>query len=220
MIPRSTLRATLIAGAAVLLLAPAVLADTCCANLPVGLDPLSAKPADTIRLIGMQCLRSDGTGPLPMDLGSFWLATTDRPAIAPGDVPGPGLPQDLPTVDEWLAFDSVPDPTATSGDATIKVPDLPIGSYQLWWWCDDGSGPGGGIHYSTGPRLVIGSAPSTDAAVPFPPGASESSLWPIGLSLVLGFVVFVWTVRWGPFHSSNAQVSRGAGRRSGSGDRR
>jgi hypothetical protein len=216
LIPRSILRAALIAAAALLLLAPAVLADTCCANIPVGLDPASAKPADTVRLIGMQCLRSDGTGPLALNIGSFWLATTERSAIEPGDVPGPGLPQELPPVDEWLAFDSVPDPSAASGDATIKVPTLPNGTYQLWWWCDDGSGPGGGIHYSTGPRLTIGGSPDTDTAVVVSSGTSGSPVWPVGLGLALGAVVFVWTARWGPFRSSHAPTSRGAGSQSDS----
>lgn len=199
----------MIAAAALLLLAPTALADTCCANIPVGLDPASAKPADTVRLIGMQCLRSNGSGPLPVNLGAFWLATTDRPAIEPGDVPAVGLPQDLPPVDEWLAFDSVPDPSATSGDATIKVPQLSNGTYQLWWWCDDGSGPGGGIHYSTGPRLAIGGIPDTDTAETASPGSSGSS---VGLGLALfGAVVFVLTVRWGPFRSWHTRASRGPG---------
>jgi hypothetical protein len=37
---RSILRATLAAVVALLLLAPPAMADTCCANLPVELDPI------------------------------------------------------------------------------------------------------------------------------------------------------------------------------------
>ena len=50
-----------------------------------------------------------------------------------------GMPGDLPPTEEWLPFASVPAATAGSGDATITVPDLPDGTYQLWWWCPEGS---------------------------------------------------------------------------------
>jgi hypothetical protein len=215
MIPRSGLRATLIAGAAFLLLAPAVLADTCCANLPVGLDPRSAMPGDVVRVVGLRCLNADNTGPLPVKVGAFWLAKGERTADAdPESAPGPGLPAELPPIERWLHFATVPDPTKTVGDATIKVPDLPNGTYQLWWWCDDGSGPGGGIHYSTGPRLPIGGSPDTDTAIAVTPGSSGSSGWPAGLAF--GIFVFVWIARWGPFRSSHAKASLGAGSHSGS----
>ena len=195
-------------AAAVLLLAPAASADTCCANIPVKLDPPAAMPGDTVRLIGMECLNADGSGPLPLDLGAFWLATGARPADAdPGSVPGAGLPApDLPPTEEWLPFDNVPDATASSGDATITVPALPDGTYQLWWWCHDGSGPGGGIHYSTGPRLAIGAVPDTAtkaASSPASSGSSRSHDWPVGLVLALGAAAFVGTVR-----SSRARRSR------------
>src|SRR5258705_12586754 len=94
MTARSSLRATVIAGAALLLLAHAVLADTCCANLRVGLDPPSAMPGDVVRLVGMQCLNADNSGPLALKLGVFWLAKGERAAEAqPDTVPGPGLPE-------------------------------------------------------------------------------------------------------------------------------
>ena len=211
MTARSTLRATIIGIAALLMLAPPALADTCCANVPVGLDPPSAMPGDIVRLTGIQCLKADNAGPLPLNLGAFWLAKGKRAAEAqPDTAPGPGLPGELPPVDKWLDFASVPDPTATSGNATITVPDLPHGTYQLWWWCDDGSGPGGGIHYSTGPRLAIGSSPDTATEASVPHGSSGSPGWPVGLVLALGVAVFVRLVRF-PY----AQASRRAGDRSG-----
>lgn len=195
MTARSALRATLFGIAATLALAPAVLADTCCANVPVGLDPPSAMPGDSVRLTGLQCLRSDGTGPLPLDLGSFWLWTGERPAeVDPDTVPGPGLPGDLPPTEEWLPFDSVPDATTTSGDATITVPDLPDGTYQLWWWCD-GSGPGGGIHYSTGPRLAVGVPPDTATEVADSSAPSSPPGWPVALVFALAAAGFVATLR-------------------------
>ncbi len=52
MTARSTLRAALIGVAAILLLAPAALADTCCANTRIRLDPRSANPGDAVRLVG------------------------------------------------------------------------------------------------------------------------------------------------------------------------
>lgn len=200
MTSRSGLRATLIAIGALVLLAPGVLADTCCANLPVGLDPRSAQPGNVVRLIGLRCLNADNTGPLPLQLGSFWLAKGERaPDAAPDSAPGPGLPSDLPPVEEWLQFETVPEATATIGDASIKVPGLPNGSYQLWWWCDNGSGPGGGIHYSTGPRLTIGGGPDTDTASEVDPGTPGSTDWAMWLGFVVWVIAFAWTLRWGPF---------------------
>jgi hypothetical protein len=216
MTARSSFSATVIAGAAVMLLTTAVLADTCCANLPVGLDPSSAMPGDVIRLVGLQCLNADNSGPNALKLGVFWLAKGKRAAEAlPDTAPGPGLPE-LPPIEEWRPFTTVPDATETIGDATIVVPDLPAGTYQLWWWCDDGSGPGGGIHYSTGPRLVIGGSPQTDTAALNTTGTSGSSGWPVGLVLALGAAAFVGTIRSGPFRSSRGHISRAGGGQSGS----
>lgn len=207
---RSTLRSSVIAIAAVLFVAPGVLADTCCANLRIGLSPQSAGPGDVVRLIGLRCLNPDNTGPLPLNLGAFWLSTGRRPADGdPGSAPGLGLPAPvLPPLPKWFAFRSVTDPAATSGEATIAVPDLPNGSYQLWWWCDDGSGPGGGLHYSTGPRLAIRTPPDT-STVAEAPGRSGTSGLPMGLVMpLLGFVVFVGCMRWGPFGTRATRARR------------
>ena len=197
----SILRATAMGITAVLLLVPVVLADTCCANIPVVLDPPAVMPRDVVRLVGLRCLNADNTGPLPLNLGAFWLATGTQAADPdPASAPGPGLPGDLPPVDKWLPFASVPDRAATSGDATIVVPDLPHGTYQLWWWCDDGSGPGGGIHYSTGPRLAIGAVPDTateTASLAGSANPSGSPDWPVALVLVPGLIAFVGTARSG-----------------------
>lgn len=200
MTARSILRATVIGAAAVLMLAPAVLADTCCANVPVALDPPAAMPGDVVRLTGLQCLNADGSGPLPLDLGAFWLSTGERAAEAdPDTAPGPGLPGDLPPTEAWLPFDGVGDASASGGDATIIVPDLPDGTYQLWWWCNEGTVPSAAIHYSTGPRLAIGDVPDTATGTAGSSASSGSPGWPVALVLVLGVAVFVGTVRWGPF---------------------
>ena len=196
MAARTTLRAMIIGIVAVMLIAPPVLADTCCANVPVELDPTAAKAGDTVKLIGLECRNADNSGPNPLRLGSFWLATTDRAAETdPDSTPGEGLPQVLPPTDEWLAFDSVPDVVTGPGDATVTVPDLADGRYQLWWWCDDGSGPGGGIHYSTGSRLVIGVVPDTATEAAIPSGGTSKPGWPVGILLALGVVVLVGGLR-------------------------
>ena len=72
-------RSPMVAGMAIgvlmsLLVAPAALADTCCANVPVVLDPPSATPGATVRLIGMQCLNYDGTQTNPLKL---WAVLAD-----------------------------------------------------------------------------------------------------------------------------------------------
>lgn len=198
MTARTILRAMVIASASILLLAPPVSADTCCANLPVELEPTAARPGDTVRLIGMECRDADNSGPLPLELGSFWLATTDRPAEGdPDTTPGVG-PPDFPPVEDWHAFESVEAGAAgvaAPGDATVTVPDLPDGRYQLWWWCDNGSGPGGGIHYSTGPRLAIGQVPDTATAAPLVAGREEGRDTPVGLVAGIGVAVFLWLLR-------------------------
>ena len=43
------LTATVIGAAAVQILAPAMLADTCCTNIPVALDPPAAMRRDVVR---------------------------------------------------------------------------------------------------------------------------------------------------------------------------
>ena len=196
---RSNLKATMLGIAAVLLLAPAVLAGTCCANTAIGLDPPSAMPGNAVRLFGMRCLNPDSAGSLPLNLGAFWLAADNRPATG-NDEPGSGLPATLPPITEWLPFDSAPDPALGSGEATITVPDLPDGMYQLWWWCVE-TGPGGGIHYSSGPRLAVGDnpeqadAPATAAETVGRANSSSRPDWRAGLVLALGIAVFLGTAR-------------------------
>lgn len=197
MIRRSILRAIVLGVVAAMLLVPVAAADTCCANTAVELDPPSAEPGDVVRLIGLRCLNADNTGPLPLSLGAFWLSSGTRAAeVDPDTVPGPGLPQDLPPTEEWLPFASSPDASATSGRATIVVPDLPRGSYQLWWWCDDGSGPGGAIHYSIGPRLVIGAIPDTATEASDPDRAWGSPGGLGALLIGLGAVAFAGSSRF------------------------
>jgi hypothetical protein len=199
---RTAIRAVLalaLSAPGVLLIAPTVLADTCCANVPTGFQPRSAHPGEVVTVTGLQCLNADNSGPLPLKPGAFWLSGDRRPAEPdPGSVPGLDLPfPDLPPVETWPSFATVPDPSAAVGSATIIVPDLAAGTYQLWWWCDDGSGPGGGIHYSTGPRLIVG-VPDTateSAGIGVP---SSAPGWPGGL-LVLATASCLGIVRWGPF---------------------
>jgi len=162
-------RSLLLAAAAALALAPAALGDTCCANVAVGLSPRTADPGDQVTVAGIRCLHYDNSGPVAFAAARFYLHRGHEAADPnPGDVPGngPGLPSDLPTTDRWPAFDSVASSDGLVGSAVLTVPQLRSGSYQLWWWCDDGSGPGGGIHYSDGPRLTISGTPDTDAALP------------------------------------------------------
>ena len=190
-------RAAVLAVVGAVLLASTALADTCCANLPVGLDPREADPGDTVRVSGLECRNADNSGPRPLALGAYRLAEGERAAEDPGDQPGPANPgpgpADFPPVEAWLPFASVPDPGLASGDATIVVPDLPDGSYQFWWWCDQ-DGPGGGIHYSTGPRLTIGDLPDTTTeSAPSEP--SPPSLWFAGLAIASGVIALVAVLR-------------------------
>ena len=209
MTARSTLRAVVIGIAAVLLLAPAALADTCCANTRVTLDPPSAKPGDAVRLIGMRCLRADNSGGLPLSLGSFWLWAGDRAGEAdPDTAPGPGLPQDLPPVEKWLPFDSV---DVAAGSAAIIVPQPARWQVPAVVVVRQRRGAREWIHYSTGPRLAIGVVPDTATEAARPPGVSDSHGWRAWLVLALGAIVFVVTVR-----SPWARSTRRDKRRSGS----
>ena len=193
----STFRATIICIAAVLALAPPVLADTCCANVPVELDPPSAETGDTVRLTGLQCLTSGGDARLPLNLAAFWLAPGNRPAEDPGDVPGTLPYPDLPPTETWLPFASAPPfGSTTDGVATITVPDLADGRYQLWWWCDNGEGPGSGIHYSPGPRLAIGLPPDTATEAVDSAGTAGSNGWPAWLAMVFGGPVLIGSLRF------------------------
>ena len=199
MTARSNLRALVIGAMAVLLVAHPVSADTCCANLPVGVDSAPSRPGDIVRLTGLECRAADNSGPLPLLLGTFWLADTDRgPSGDPDTTPGDG-PPDFPPVEEWLAFTSVDADdigVAAPGDATITVPALPVGWYQLWWWCDNGSGPGGGIHYSTGSKLGVGPPPDTATVATGTPGRSSGSSWPVGIPVAIGGFAFLVLRRW------------------------
>lgn len=188
-----------LAGFAVLALTvPVALADTCCANTPVSFEPATAMPGDTVRLDGISCLASDNSGPLALNLQGFWLSTDDVPADPdPGDVPGSGLvhlAEDLPPVEDWPAFEIVTGAgRAAAGSATIVVPTLANGSYQLWWWCDNGGGPGSGIHYSGGPRLAVGSTAPDTATVA--PAAGAEPVMPHALLPALGMVAGLAVLR-------------------------
>jgi len=189
--------------AAALLISSTALADTCCANVPVRLDPPSAMPGDTVRLTGLRCLTSGGKGPLSLNLDAFWLATGYRPAEDPRDVPGNLPSPDLPPLRKWHPFDSAPPFDSTRrGEATVVVPDLPDGWYQLWWRCDNGGGRGSGIHYSTGPRLAIGVAPDTAIEAVGSSGSPGSRGSPVWLLLALGASVFIVMLRWSPARGS------------------
>jgi hypothetical protein len=168
------LSSVVIAALGVLLIAPPALADTCCANTAVGITPRSAMPGDTVKLTGIACLAPDNSGPLPLVLVGYWLSTDRVPGDAnPGDTPGNPdvhLAADLPLDGDWLPFASVHGASkAAIGSATIVVPAMAKGSYQLWWRCDTGDGPESGIHYSGGVRLIVGrGAPDTATAGPAP----------------------------------------------------
>src|SRR5262245_14980993 len=116
---------------AVLLAASVALADTCCANTSVGLDPSTATWGELVTAIGIVCLGPDNSGPLPLELTGFWLSKDHVPADAdPGSVPGNGsrLANDLPDDEAWLPFDSVNSiGDAAAGIATFPVPAVPSG---------------------------------------------------------------------------------------------
>jgi hypothetical protein len=171
------------------LVAQVALADTCCANTAVTLEPERALPGQTVTVRGIRCLNADNSGPLSLNLRAFWLSSASVPADPdPGSVPGSGIgiPADVPPVERWLPFADAGD--AEGDTASLVVPVVPRGSYQVWWLCDNGGGPGSGIHYSGGSRLAVGSrGPDTSTA---DPGPSAVPHWPA----VLLFSVVVTTV--------------------------
>jgi hypothetical protein len=188
---RFIMTALVVASLTLTVLAPTVLADTCCANTSLTPVPPVSHPGHMVRLDGMACLDADNSGPLPLRLAEFWLST-DRvppdpnPGEAPGD-PDVHLADDLPPSGQWFPFASVSvEGKAAVGNATIVVPDVADGSYQLWWRCDNGGGPGSGIHYSGGPRLIVGAAaPDTATAEPAsrPRSAPLSALpWAVAIA--------------------------------------
>jgi hypothetical protein len=164
---RPVLCGTVAAIAMVVLAASVVLADTCCANTPVGFQPSAARPGTTVRVTGIRCLNADNSGPLPVVLDGFWLWSGHRAADAhPDTVPAPGLPEALPDVGQWLPFESVRPAADGSGVGAFTVPRLADGTYQIWWICNNDQGPGSGIHYGTGSRLTVGAPPETAAVGP------------------------------------------------------
>lgn len=207
--------AGLLAGiTAMLILAPTVAADTCCANTSVALNPATARPGDNVvRVDGIACLNYDNSGPLALNLKAFWLSADHVPADPdPGSAPGSGLARlanDLPPVDHWLPFVRVPDGGQVRvGTATIVVPDVPRGSYQLWWLCDNGGGPGSGIHYSGGPRLKVDPGSPDTATVNPAPARSPATLAAllVTIGLAAGLATFY-----------DVRVRRRGGHRGGSG---
>lgn len=185
---RRVVAAVLLAAMALMISAPLALADTCCANRSVTLVPRVAMPGETVRLEGIACLGPYNGGPLALNPVEFWLSTDRVPADPnPGDTPGnPAvhLAGDLPRAGRWYPFASVIDEgERVIGSATIVVPDLADGTYQLWWRCDNGGGPGSGIHYSGGPRLRVG--PDTSTAEPVSPPQPPSFpalLWAVAVA--------------------------------------
>ena len=86
---RRIVTAHVLAALTLVILAPTVMADTCCANTSVTPVPRTAMPGDTVRLDGMACLNADNSGPLPLNPVEFWLSTDRVPADPnPGDAPG------------------------------------------------------------------------------------------------------------------------------------
>jgi len=197
---------------AVLLAASVALADTCCANTSVGLDPTTATLGETVTLTGIACLDADNTGPLPLNLTGFWLSMDRVPADAdPASVPGSGsrLANDLPDVETWLPFETVTGGgAAAAGSATLVIPAVSSGSYQLWWHCENGAGPGSGIHYSGGSRLrVHATGPDTATTATTPPGSPAGILL---LAAIVAAVVGAETARRGrPAGRRHAQDAEG-----------
>jgi hypothetical protein len=195
MTPSNGFRAALAAILAALLLAPPVLADTCCANTAVGLEPASAMPGDSVRVVGITCLRADNSPSGTLEPQRFWLWPGTRAAEAfPDTTPGEGLPVDLPAVETWPSLSSFQALASDSAIVTLTVPDLAPGTYQLWWWCDDGSGPGGGIHYSTGPRLSVGVPDTATAPGVVEPIPARNQAWLVAGLVGLAALTFVTVV--------------------------
>jgi hypothetical protein len=195
---RRIVTALALAALTLTVLAPTVLADTCCANTSVTAVPRTAMPGDTVRLDGIACLNPDNSGPLPLNAVEFWLSTDRVPADPnPGDTPGDPdvhLAEDLPPAGQWFPFAGVSvSGKAAVGSATIVVPALADGTYQLWWRCDNGGGPGSGIHYAAGPGLTVGiAAPDTATGEPAsnpPPAIPTALLWV--LAIVAGLVTLL-----------------------------
>jgi hypothetical protein len=187
---------TLSGLAAVLLAASVALADTCCANTALKLHPTTANLGETVTVGGIVCLGPDNSGPLPLNLDGFWLSTDHVPADAdPGSVPGGGgrLANDLPGVETWLPFASVTGGgAAAAGTVTLVVPAVTSGSYQLWWHCENGAGPGSGIHYSGGSRLrVQATGPNTATGLTPLPGAPAGILL-LAASIATAVVAQIW----------------------------
>ena len=156
-IRRRIARSLVLGISTALLVTSAARADTCCANTVVTLEPERAVPGETVSLRGIRCLNADNSGPLDLNLRAFWLSSASVPTDPdPASIPGSGvgIPADVPPVERWLPFARAGE--AGGDTASLVVPDLPRGSYQLWWLCDNGGGPGSGIHYSGGARLAVG----------------------------------------------------------------
>ena len=158
-------------------------ADTCCANRSVTFSPPAVMPGEAVEVRGIVCLSYDNSGPLPLNLVSYWLSTDHIPADPdPGTTPGnPRVhpADDLPASNAWLPFESVSGAgEASAGSATLRVPDsISDGTYQLWWVCDNNGGPGSGIHYAGSARLRVGDPPDTATFVPETPETPVGHEW-------------------------------------------
>jgi hypothetical protein len=159
---RSVSVAVTLGVAVAMAIATTTLADTCCGTASVTFDPPAADPGELVRVDGLRCVEADGAGPLPLDLGGFWLTTLDREAFLESS--------ESASTDAWPAFTEVPASDAEVGAAVIRIPDLPPGSYTLWWECLEAAGTGTSSavrHVSTGLALQVGpAAPDTATALP------------------------------------------------------
>lgn len=177
---RPSALAVLMAALALLAAAPAALADTCCGSATVTFDPPRAIVGQTVRLDGLVCVDASIGSPIALaSLERFWLTTAPHDAFLDGT--------SRPDVGDWPTFASATAPGTTLGTATIVIPDLPDGRYELWWACAEDSGTGGishVVHFSTGDRLVIGTPPTDTAARP-------GSAVPAARTTELGLLVLV-----------------------------
>jgi hypothetical protein len=171
---------------ATLALAPVASADVCCGTADVTFDPPRAQAGKTVTLDGLVCVDpANGTQATLASLRGFWLTRQDDRAF----LDDPARPDPA----EWPAFASVPDPNAKTGSATIVVPSLRDGRYNLWWACQDAASADSYVlHASTGSRLVVGPPPETATeTAPEPTPTSPRADWLLVLAGGAGVVAYL-----------------------------